>query len=253
MQNPTHHQQSSSLLYTRLNASSQANSSLTIDQDNSTANSNQRKLPKSSIYRNDMIPLQCLDVGTLLKIHERNDYSRLQFDSLTDGTPSYNGSSLDLEWEHEYDRQKYQPSEAWLNRSQDGLSMTCSDENCSVSELSAMMSSTSKLNNETANTKTMKIKVQSRASSQNDLENYNFTMKRTKNRGKMKSNTSWSHISTPDSLEWDVHEDDQKLKSEDDLLDQETVELLDEIEWLKNRALNETGDFSQTFTPQEES
>lgn len=57
---------------------------------------------------------------------------------------------------------------------------------------------------------------------------------------------NWSHTSTPDSLEWDTHEDDQKLKSEEDSLDQETVELLNEIEWLKNRALIETGDGTPT-------
>lgn len=59
---------------------------------------------------------------------------------------------------------------------------------------------------------------------------------------KTKPNTNWSHTSTPDSLEWDTHEDERKFKSEEDSLDQETVELLNEIEWLKNQALIETGD-----------
>ena len=52
--------------------------------------------------------------------------------------------------------------------------------------------------------------------------------------------TSWSHISTPDSLEWDIDQE-QEIKSEDDSLDHETRELLYEIEQLKNRVLSETG------------
>jgi hypothetical protein len=53
---------------------------------------------------------------------------------------------------------------------------------------------------------------------------------------------SLSHLSTPDSLEWDANED--QLKSEHDSLelDYETKELLYEIEQLKNRVLEETGD-----------
>lgn len=51
---------------------------------------------------------------------------------------------------------------------------------------------------------------------------------------------SCSHISTPESLEWDVDQD--QLKSDNDSLDLETKELLYEIEQLKNRVLNETGD-----------
>lgn len=48
-----------------------------------------------------------------------------------------------------------------------------------------------------------------------------------------------SHRSTPDSLEWDQHQD--HLKSDVDSLDFETKELLNEIELLKNRVLSETG------------
>jgi hypothetical protein len=53
---------------------------------------------------------------------------------------------------------------------------------------------------------------------------------------------SLSHLSTPDSLEWDANE--EQLKSENDSLelDYETKELLYEIEQLKNRVLEETGD-----------
>lgn len=63
---------------------------------------------------------------------------------------------------------------------------------------------------------------------------------------KSKPNKNWSHTSTPDSLEWDTHDDERKFKSEEDSLDQETVDLLNEIEWLKNQALIETGDTQWT-------
>lgn len=59
-----------------------------------------------------------------------------------------------------------------------------------------------------------------------------------------KAGNSWSHISTPDSMEWDVVTEDNRLKSEDcDSVDQDTRDLLYEIEQLKNRALQETGQF----------
>lgn len=57
------------------------------------------------------------------------------------------------------------------------------------------------------------------------------------------SHNSWSHISTPESLEWDQDEEQQRqLRLEDDNLDDETLELLHQIEQLKNRVLDETGD-----------
>ncbi|XP_011181107.3 uncharacterized protein LOC105211403 [Zeugodacus cucurbitae] len=57
------------------------------------------------------------------------------------------------------------------------------------------------------------------------------------------SHNSWSHISTPESLEWDQDEEQQRqLRVEDDNLDDETLELLHQIEQLKNRVLDETGD-----------
>lgn len=53
------------------------------------------------------------------------------------------------------------------------------------------------------------------------------------------SDASWSHLSASDSLEWDIDQE-QNMRSEESL-DQETRDLLHEIEKLKNRALNETG------------
>lgn len=57
------------------------------------------------------------------------------------------------------------------------------------------------------------------------------------------SHNSWSHISTPESLEWDIDdEQQQQLRVEDDNLDHETLKLLHQIEQLKNRVLYETGE-----------
>ncbi|XP_023031697.1 uncharacterized protein LOC6642577 [Drosophila willistoni] len=56
---------------------------------------------------------------------------------------------------------------------------------------------------------------------------------------------SWSHISTPESLEWDVDEEreqQRQLRLEDDNLDDETLKLLHQIEQLKHHVLQETGD-----------
>lgn len=70
----------------------------------------------------------------------------------------------------------------------------------------------------------------------NDRRNSSFT--RTSS-----SHNSWSHISTPESLEWDQDEEQQRqLRVEDDNLDVETLALLHQIEQLKNRVLDETGD-----------
>ncbi|XP_017048408.1 uncharacterized protein LOC108093016 isoform X2 [Drosophila ficusphila] len=50
---------------------------------------------------------------------------------------------------------------------------------------------------------------------------------------------SWSHMSTPESLEWDV--DEHQLRLEDDSIDDGTLKLLHQIEQLKHHVLQETG------------
>ncbi|XP_067625174.1 putative uncharacterized protein DDB_G0271606 [Eurosta solidaginis] len=73
-------------------------------------------------------------------------------------------------------------------------------------------------------------------SSINERRNNSFTRS-------FSSQNSWSHISTPESLEWDQDEEQQRqLRVEDDNLDHQTLELLHQIEQLKNRVLDETGD-----------
>lgn len=234
---------SQSTAYARLNMS-RRNSVSTID------NQNYGKL----VLPKDAIQLQCLDVGSLLKMNERRDYKRLQCNSLTEGTLSFAGSSLDLEWEHEYDaaeRRESQEGEArnsWYN-SEEESSSGSSDDNGRSIELSQFSSPTNRLNRQNNNyqpinttTTTNATRWHSRQRRKNLSQSISTTKLDGSNTIKSKNNANWSHTSTPDSLEWDVHEDDHKFKSEEDSLDQETVELLNEIEWLKNQALIETGD-----------
>lgn len=171
------------------------------------------------------IQLHCLDANTLLSIHNKNRYRPESIDDAS----SLANSSLDLEWEHEKN------NATWLMLQEDFSSG--SDDNGSTSEISRRTSN-SKLNSKQKN----QINGQGSVSSSRQSSRQDILPHRGKYVRRPKSNNSWSHISTPDSLEWDVHEDDRKFKSEEDLLDHETMELLHEIEWLKNRALEETGD-----------
>lgn len=227
--------------YARLNASRRNSAT-----ENENQNYDKAVLPK------DAIQLQCLDVGSLIKMNERRDYKRLQCDSLTEGTLSFAGSSLDLEWEHEYDavercESQDDPRNLWF-QSDEESSSSSSDENGHSIELSQFSSPAQKLNRQNNNCPPVtnarwqsRHGRQGRARSRNDMKRPNSATN-VDCESKLKKNSNLSHTSTPDSLEWDVHEDDQKFKSEEDSLDHETVELLNEIEWLKNQALIETGD-----------
>lgn len=154
------------------------------------------------------IPLQSLDAHSLLITnHERI------FPEHAGVHSSPASSSLDLEWEHEYEGRNY----SWLVLPEE---TTIDDISSDDDDSSLELKNTSK-------------------ERQNGLE---MNVCRRIIHRKPSSRTSWSHISTPESLEWDVNDDEHKFKSEEDLLDNETIELLHEIEWLKNRALNETGE-----------
>lgn len=219
-----------------------------------------------SVLPPDAIQMQCLDVGSLLKMNERRDYKRLQCESLTEGTLSFAGSSLDLEWEHEYDADEQQCNDdddsderhMWFHSDEESSSSS-SEANGRSIELSQFSTPSQKLNKQNNNccpaqtTTAVSLtpatqwqgrhhRRQSRSRSRND-ESRSTSMTKLAGDNKSKSNKNWSHTSTPDSLEWDTHDDDErKFKSEEDSLDRETVDLLNEIEWLKNRALVETGD-----------
>lgn len=176
------------------------------------------------------IQLQSLDANTLLLNHDKNlNYNP---ESLTGASPSPSGSSLDLEWECEY-ANAAQANQSWLPLPTGAAGDTTIDEMSSGDD-DGMSSEPSK------NTPTRKMKI----SKQNN--NLHKTLLQFKSIGpgsniRPTSKTSGSHISTPDSLEWDVQEEEQTYKSEtEDSLDIQTMELLQEIEWLKNRALDET-------------
>ncbi|XP_055389429.1 probable serine/threonine-protein kinase dyrk1 [Condylostylus longicornis] len=93
-----------------------------------------------------------------------------------------------------------------------------------------------KIENQQQNQLLQQQQQQQKQQQQQQQQQQQITFTRTPSR------TSWSHISTPESLEWDIDEEQQKqLRVEDDNLDHETLELLHEIELLKNKVLNETG------------
>lgn len=197
----------------------------------------------------DAIAMQCLDVGSLLKFNERRDYRRLQCDSITDGTVSMIGSSLDLEWENEYSLRQQQLPASWHCSQNSSSSSSSEDGGCG--DGSEQMIELSRIT--TTKSKPAPKRLRRRTyNKRNDLDRPASTTKLNGDEN-TKNNSSWSHISTPDSLEWDVQDDDRKFKSEEDSLDRETVELLNEIEWLKNRALLETGDAEWKSISREES
>lgn len=152
------------------------------------------------------IPLQCLDAQLLL-LHGKT------FGDRSIASPA--GSSLDLEWEHEEFRTTHQHEQhSWLVLPEDSDATTSSSsgESSSASSNQLMLGQ----------------------------RNQAVIPKRNESRA---SGERWSHRSTPDSLEWDVNEaDHERFQSNEDLLDTDTMELLQEIEWLKNRALSETGE-----------
>ncbi|KAJ6649219.1 hypothetical protein Bhyg_04453 [Pseudolycoriella hygida] len=156
------------------------------------------------------IPLQSLDARSLLI----TNHDKISCSQQTGLNFSPASSSLDLEWEHEYENVH-------------NLSWLVLPEETTIDDISSEDDDSS-----------MEVKLTSK-DTRNELE---MNVCRRIVYRKPSSRTSWSHISTPESLEWDVNEDEHKYKSEDDLLDNETIELLQEIEWLKNRALNETGE-----------
>lgn len=177
------------------------------------------------------IPLQCLNAQLLLvNTNSINDHART--DMFNGVNPSPASSSLDLEWEHEY-MNRNTSTHSWLALPEAAAIVNDSDSDDDDDDDEDDEDDSSELS--IKNTSNHNNKISS--ISQSKLE------KNRKNQRTSSRTASWSHISTPDSLEWDVNADDeQPFRSEEDLLDNETMELLQEIEWLKNRALNETGD-----------
>lgn len=131
-------------------------------------------------------------------------------------------SSLDLEWENEYGHDNHALHHSWLFFPTPKSGPTVNSSNVSIATAI------------TDNNTYISHNYQGQAAiKSNQLKRY---PPRTSSRN------SWSHISTPESLEWDVDEEQRdKLFTEDDNLDHETLQLLHEIEFLKNQVLSETG------------
>ncbi|XP_059617685.1 uncharacterized protein LOC132262430 [Phlebotomus argentipes] len=185
--------------------------------DNSYKILNREDGPSTQSRHFPNIQLQCLDAHSLL-LSSRSGFPALRPDLYVSLNSSPGGSSLDLEWEHEYaTNNRHNP---WTSLPENGVA----EEQSSDDEHS---SSSGKQSNQKASNHRTYIK--------------HAVINGSKNRSIHSSTNTWSHISTPESLEWD-QDDDQELKS-DDSLDQETRDLLFQIEQLKNRVLNETGHF----------
>lgn len=142
-------------------------------------------------------------------------------------------SSLDLEWENEYGHDNHALHHSWLyfptvtNNHQHQHPLTTDTDTVHSSNVSIATAVTE-------NNTYISHHYQLQAIKSNQLKKMPPRMS--------SRNNSWSHISTPDSLEWDVDEDQRnKMYTEDDNLDHETLQLLHEIEFLKNQVLSETG------------
>ncbi|XP_058988112.1 uncharacterized protein LOC131807124 [Musca domestica] len=215
------------------------------------------------------IQLQNLDVNNLLATTGHTKESSINY--IPSRVPSSRASSsLDLEWEHEYSQmrhyqqhmikqrtqmlQSYQQlqmmekkncdetsaDESWHYVSRDGE--VEEDQLNSMASMSSMAELPSEAEVEMTRQRShIRNKDAQRPVERRTLLRSNSHMQRSITRNS--SHNSWSHISTPESLEWDVDEEQQKqMHVEDDNLDHVTLKLLHQIEQLKNRVLYETGE-----------
>lgn len=240
--------------YTRLNAKRKPNAKA------AAASPTTRRPPTAAAASDatDDIPLQCLNAHLLMSATDRRERRRQQQQqqqAMSDN-PSPASSSLDLEWEHEAGASQ---RAAWLATADESEATSQSTGSSGSSDSSATSSSRRQLvppppqQHHHQQAHSTIVSRLFRGTESATAESIPLaTHART---GKCLSRTnSWStHRSTPDSLEWDVNADEpttsaqqqQQLfalrSSDEDLLDTDTMELLQEIEWLKNQALSETG------------
>lgn len=175
-------------------------------------------------------------------------------------------SSLDLEWEHEYSQMRHYQQHLIKQRTQllqnyqqlqmmDTESKTCDETSADESwqytnqdedQLNSMasMSSVAELPIETMPLRHYRTQESKGSSAERKtLLRATTRLHKPGSITRNSSHNSWSHISTPESLEWDIDEEQQQqLRMEDDGLDHETLKLLHQIEQLKNQVLYETGE-----------
>ncbi|XP_064553437.1 uncharacterized protein LOC135438848 [Drosophila montana] len=182
------------------------------------------------------IQLQNLDVHKLLnatttpsKETELQNYARM--------SSSRASSSLDLEWEHEYSqlRQYQQRQQKEQPQPQDTPTRVASQPRyASLDQLTTAASLAASHGRHAA-----------AARQAGRLGGHRYGGSFTRTSCCSSTQNSWSHISTPESLEWDIdaeQEQQRQLRQEDDNLDEETLKLLHQIEQLKHHVLQETGD-----------
>lgn len=180
-------------------------------------------------------------------------------------------SSLDLEWEHEYGQIRNGPSHQYYQHLQQqshyqndgpgniivnkGANDDINEEaeeywpfnkvNCdALSRVSSIASITDYPPIFAANRNYRKVCL--RPQNVQQQQQIPTQLQRNNGGGGLTRNSSchsWSHMSTSESLEWDIDaEQQQKLLEEDDEnLDDDTIQLLHQIEELKTRVLDETG------------
>ncbi|XP_037959154.1 uncharacterized protein LOC119688553 [Teleopsis dalmanni] len=170
------------------------------------------------------IHLQNLNVNNLLTSAVFTKESTMNYTpSNNTAAASSRASSLDLEWEHEYTNIHNMTMRHYTQSSYTIIQATPTSTSTSTPPLPIILPPTTPL------------PPKQNSKYGNTGRNNSFT--------RTSSHNSWSHISTPESMEWDIDEEQQRqLHVEDDRLDHETLQLLHQIEQLKNQVLNETGD-----------
>lgn len=199
------------------------------------------------------IQLQNLDVHKLINANNIMTPSKeTELQSYTRMASSRASSSLDLEWEHEYSQlRQYQQQQQkemqqmhqqqqlrhQLEQQQQQQTARPQDTPPSLGANQPRYASLDQL------TTTAASSLATRQTAARQLRRYGGSLTRTSCCSSTQN--SWSHISTPESLEWDIdaeHEQQRQLRQEDDNLDEETLKLLHQIEQLKHHVLQETGD-----------
>lgn len=160
-------------------------------------------------------------------------------------------SSLDLEWEHEYSQlrqyQQQQQKELQQIHQQQQLRHQLEQQQQQQQRARPQDTPPSLGANQpryaSLDQLTTTTTLATRQTAARQLRRYGGSLTRTSCCSSTQN--SWSHISTPESLEWDIdaeHEQQRQLRQEDDNLDEETLKLLHQIEQLKHHVLQETGD-----------
>ncbi|XP_017151099.1 uncharacterized protein LOC108161366 [Drosophila miranda] len=186
------------------------------------------------------IQLQNLDVFKLLNAQATPSKETEMLGSYQRMASSRASSSLDLEWEHEYSQLRNYQQEQKEQKEQPAAENT--------PPMAAKQPRYASLD-QLATAASMAAASHGRygAAARNPRLGSHHRHGGSFTRTSCCSSTqnSWSHISTPESLEWDVDEEREQqlqLRQEDDNLDDETLKLLHQIEQLKHHVLQETGD-----------